>query len=85
METKDDITLVSPCGGYCGDCPAYKVKDDSSWGEALKKFNWNGVPCQGCRPLKRCRAYTLEYSNEIPEKIKYRRRNNGYMLSALCY
>ena len=56
METKDDITLVAPCGGYCGDCPAYKVKDDPSWREMLtKKFNWNGIPCQGCRPLKgRC-------------------------------
>ena len=52
METKDDITLVSPCGGYCGDCPAYKVKDDPSWAEALKKFNWNGIACEGCRPLK---------------------------------
>ena len=53
MKTKDNITLVSPCGAYCGDCPAYKVKDDPSWGEVLvKKFNWNGVPCQGCRPLK---------------------------------
>ena len=56
MKSKDDITLVSPCGGYCGDCPAYKVKDDPSWGEVLaRKFNWNGVPCEGCRPLKgRC-------------------------------
>ncbi len=56
METKEDITLVSPCGGYCGDCPAYKVKDDPSLGDMLKKrVNWNGVPCQGCRPLKgRC-------------------------------
>ncbi len=56
METKEDITLVSPCGGYCGDCPAYKVKDDPSLKEMLlKRVNWNGVPCQGCRPLKgRC-------------------------------
>ncbi len=56
MGTKEDITLVSPCGGYCGDCPAYKVKDDPSLGDMLKKrVNWNGVPCQGCRPLKgRC-------------------------------
>ena len=53
MDTKDDITLVSPCGGYCGDCPAYKVKAEPSWGEVLtKKFNWRGVPCEGCRPLK---------------------------------
>ncbi len=56
MRAEDDITLVSPCGGYCGDCPAYKVKDDPSWAEVLtRKFGWNGVPCEGCRPLKgRC-------------------------------
>lgn len=53
METKDDITLVAPCGGYCGDCPAYKVKDDSSLGKILaEKVNWDGIPCPGCRPSK---------------------------------
>ncbi len=53
MKKKDDITLVAPCGGYCGDCPAYKVKDDPSLKEVLaKKINWNGVPCPGCRPSK---------------------------------
>jgi len=56
MQTRADITLVSPCGGYCGDCPAYKVKDDPSLKDMLvKRVNWNGVPCEGCRPLKgRC-------------------------------
>ncbi len=56
MESKEDITLVSPCGGFCGDCPAYKVKYDPSLGDMLKKrINWNGIPCEGCRPLKgRC-------------------------------
>lgn len=52
METKNDITLVAPCGGYCGDCPAYKVKDDPALGERLKVVNWNGKPCPGCRPAK---------------------------------
>jgi hypothetical protein len=53
MKRKDDITLVAPCGSYCGDCPAYKVKDDPSLGEILtRKLNWNGVPCPGCRPSK---------------------------------
>ncbi len=53
MKTNDDITLVAPCGMDCGDCGAYKVKDDPSLKEVLvKKFNWNGVPCPGCRPAK---------------------------------
>jgi hypothetical protein len=53
MEKKDDITLVAPCGAYCGDCPAYQVKDDPSLREVLiKKVGWNGVPCPGCRQGK---------------------------------
>ncbi len=53
MQKKDDITLVAPCGAYCGDCAAYKVKDEPSWREALvKKVNWDGIPCPGCRPSK---------------------------------
>lgn len=53
MKTKEDITLVAPCGIYCGACPMYKVKDDPSLREGLvKRINWNGVPCAGCRPGK---------------------------------
>jgi hypothetical protein len=53
MKTKDDITLVAPCGMHCGACPMYKVKDDPSLKEMLvKRVNWNGVPCPGCRPAK---------------------------------
>ncbi len=53
MKTNDDITLVAPCGIHCGSCPMYKVKDDPSLREVLvKKVNWNGVPCTGCRPGK---------------------------------
>jgi hypothetical protein len=53
MKTKDDITLVAPCGLHCGTCAVYKVKDDPSLREALvKKVNWNGIPCPGCRPIK---------------------------------
>ncbi len=53
MEKADDITMVAPCGLLCSDCGAYKVKDDPSLKEILvKKVNWNGVPCPGCRPIK---------------------------------
>ena len=53
METKDDITLIAPCGIHCGACPMYKVKDDPSLREGLvKRINWNGVPCPGCRSAK---------------------------------
>lgn len=53
MKSKDDITLIAPCGIHCGSCPMYKVKDDSSLEEGLKKrINWNGVPCPGCRSAK---------------------------------
>ncbi len=53
MNKSDDIALVAPCGTYCGDCGAYKVKNDPSLKEMLvKKVNWNGIPCPGCRPSK---------------------------------
>ncbi len=48
-----DVALIAPCGIYCGSCPMYKVKDDPSLGEMLKKrINWNGVPCPSCRASK---------------------------------
>ncbi len=59
MEKKDDITLIAPCGIYCGACPMYKVKDDPSLGEGLKKrINWDGVPCPGCRSAKGRNMFT---------------------------
>lgn len=54
MKTTDDITLVAPCGTYCGDCGAYRVKDDPSLQEVIAErlqINWNGLPCPGCRPV----------------------------------
>ncbi len=54
MKTKDDITLVAPCGLLCSDCAVYKVKDDPSLREVLiaKNVNWKGEPCPGCRNIK---------------------------------
>ncbi|MHB8157399.1 MAG: DUF3795 domain-containing protein [Desulfocucumaceae bacterium] len=58
MKATDDITLVAPCGTYCGDCGAYRVKDDPSLQEVFAErlqglqINWNGVPCPGCRSIK---------------------------------
>ena len=53
MKKTDDITMVAPCGLLCSDCGVYKVKDDPSLREVLiKKVNWQGVPCQGCRTIK---------------------------------
>jgi hypothetical protein len=53
MNKSEDITLIAPCGSYCGSCPVYKVKDDPSVRESLIKGGvWNGTPCPGCRPGK---------------------------------
>ncbi len=53
MKKTDDMTLIAPCGIHCGACPLYKVKDDPSLRESLvKRINWNGVPCPGCRQGK---------------------------------
>lgn len=53
MKTTGEIALVAPCGIYCGDCGAYKVKDDPSLGAVISKmFNWSGDPCPGCRQVE---------------------------------
>lgn len=75
----DDINLVGPCGTYCGDCGAYRVKDDPSLREAMIErlqmlgVNWNGIPCPGCRPIKgkcvlvegTCATYTCATEHEV--------------------
>ncbi len=52
MKRNDDITMIAPCGIYCGDCAAYRVKEEPSLAEALGKVKWNGVPCPGCREAR---------------------------------
>lgn len=52
MKTSEHFRLTGPCGIYCGNCGAYKVKDDASFEESLSRFGWNGVPCPGCRPVE---------------------------------
>ncbi|HEY6011097.1 MAG TPA: DUF3795 domain-containing protein [Nitrospirota bacterium] len=53
MKTKDDNTMIAPCGLLCSDCGVHKVKDDPSLRETLiKKVNWKGAPCPGCRTIK---------------------------------
>jgi hypothetical protein len=50
MKTTSENALIGPCGIYCGDCGAYRVKDDPSLREVLaRSINWNGFPCPGCR------------------------------------
>ena len=50
----DAERLVSPCGVDCGDCPAYKSKDDPAIMRHLLSlgFKKETLPCPGCRPLK---------------------------------
>jgi hypothetical protein len=50
---KDEIQLVSPCGIFCGECSAFKVKDNP---ELMKVLVANGMkedqlPCPGCRAV----------------------------------
>jgi len=54
MKESNDATLVGPCGIYCGDCGAYRVKDNPSAAETLRKLkpDWDGVPCPGCRQAR---------------------------------
>jgi hypothetical protein len=53
MQKKEDISMIAPCGLNCSDCGVHKAKDDPALGEVLvKKFNWKGIPCPGCRTIK---------------------------------
>jgi len=49
----DELALVSPCGMYCAECAAHKVKDNP---EIMKVLVANGMkeeelPCPGCRAV----------------------------------
>lgn len=51
---KDELALVSPCGIYCAECSAYKVKNNP---ELLKALVASGMkaeelPCPGCRAVE---------------------------------
>ena len=54
METKKDLTPFAPCGTYCGECEAYKAKDDPKLMEYLlsRGFKQETLPCPGCREVK---------------------------------
>jgi hypothetical protein len=54
MRQADEITLVAPCGMHCGDCRAYRAKDDLSIMQDMiaKGVRKEILPCSGCRPLK---------------------------------
>ena len=49
-----ETSLVSPCGIYCADCPAYKAKDDPVMMRKMLTYGFSkkSLPCPGCRPLK---------------------------------
>ena len=54
MKKTEDITLAAPCGIYCGECEAYKAKDDPALMERmknLKTLKTELLPCPGCRTV----------------------------------
>jgi len=75
MLNKDDLTLVSPCGIYCAECAAYKVKDHPELLNALvaNGINEESLPCPGCRALDgnclhlegRCENYACAEEHEV--------------------
>ena len=55
MKKTEDITLAAPCGIYCGECEAYKAKDDPALMERmknLKTLKTELLPCPGCRTVR---------------------------------
>lgn len=51
---KDKITMVSPCGVNCGDCPAHLAGENAAMKERMLSlgFKEETLPCPGCRNLK---------------------------------
>ena len=75
MKTMEDFTLVGPCGIYCGDCEAYKAKDNPVLMEYLvsRGFKKEDLPCPGCRPnsgnciviADTCETYTCVTEHKV--------------------
>ncbi|MDD4310788.1 MAG: DUF3795 domain-containing protein [Candidatus Cloacimonetes bacterium] len=53
MLNKEELRLVSPCGIYCAECAAHKVKDNPELMKALlaNGMNPEDLPCPGCRAV----------------------------------
>jgi len=53
MLNKEDFILVSPCGIYCGECSAYKAKDNPELINMLVQHGMKeeSLPCPGCRAV----------------------------------
>lgn len=51
MRITNENILAAPCGLYCGECVAYKAKDDAALREMLIARGIDGekLPCPGCR------------------------------------
>ncbi|MDZ4121071.1 MAG: DUF3795 domain-containing protein, partial [Candidatus Cloacimonadaceae bacterium] len=75
MLVNEDYALVSPCGIYCAECAAYKVKDHP---ELLPLLTANGLkaedlPCPGCRAVdgnclhlgSRCENYACAMEHNV--------------------
>ncbi|HEX2954978.1 MAG TPA: DUF3795 domain-containing protein [Bacillota bacterium] len=51
MKVTEENILAAPCGIACGECPAYKAKDNPAIMEAMvaKGIPREKLPCPGCR------------------------------------
>lgn len=54
MKVTEENLLAAPCGIYCGECPAYKTKNNAALLEAMvaKGLMREKLPCPGCRAGK---------------------------------
>jgi hypothetical protein len=75
MENKNDFSNVSPCAIYCGDCPAFLVKDKPELMPHLVSAGLNeaDLPCPGCRAVdgnclhldSRCEQYICVEKKDV--------------------
>ena len=60
MYTENEVYDLAPCGTNCGECPAYKCKDNPELLEQVvaKGLKREDLPCPGCREHKGKCAFT---------------------------
>ncbi len=75
MITKEEVSLVSPCGIYCAECSMYKAKDNPELKDMLISMGMKAesIPCPGCRAMdgncphleSRCENYICAEEKDV--------------------
>lgn len=63
MPSQEQLTLIAPCGLYCGNCPLFLARTDESLRQKIAEGQ--GIPveqvrvCAGCRSMRGRAPFTI--------------------------